>query len=165
MPDVLWPLFRDNPTLSQALPVLAAAVIQSQVSARHGLSIGVIAILHTFNGKLEFNSHVHTMVTAGGLHDSSEVWVRRILYGKDALMKAWRRAVIAILRAAAEARHLVTTIPSWQLQQLLRQQENRWWSINIQSFEDKGHFLKYAGRYTRRPPIAEHRITQITELR
>jgi Putative transposase len=35
--------------------------------------------------------------------------------------------------------------------------------INIQSFEDKGHFLKYAGRYTRRPPIAEHRITPIAD--
>jgi hypothetical protein len=32
-----------------------------------------------------------------------------------------------------------------------------------QSFEDKQHFLKYAGRYTRRPPIAEHRITVITD--
>jgi len=26
-----------------------------------------------------------------------------------------------------------------------------WWSINIQSFDDKGHFLKNAARYTRRP--------------
>ena len=45
----------------------------------------------------------------------------------------------------------------------LSQQEKRWWRINIQSFEDKEHFLKYAGRYTRRPPIAEHRITLITD--
>jgi hypothetical protein len=52
---------------------------------------------------------------------------------------------------------------SGQLEELLSQQEKRWWSINIQSFEDKGHFLKYAGRYTRRPPIAEHRITLITD--
>jgi hypothetical protein len=67
MPDVLWPFFRDNPTLAKALPSLAAGVIETQATARHGLQVGVLAILHTFNGKLEFNSHVHTMVTGGGL--------------------------------------------------------------------------------------------------
>jgi hypothetical protein len=163
MPDVLWPLFRDNPTLAKALPALAAGLIQAKAATRHGLRVWVMAILHTFNGRLEFNSHVHTMSTAGGLHDSYEVWVRDILYDKDALMRSWRRAVIAILRAAAQARQLVTRIPSRELEQLLGQQENRWWSINIQSFQDKQHFLKYAGRYTRRPPIAEHRISLITE--
>ncbi len=65
MPDVLWPLFRNNPTLAKALLALAAGLIQAHVATRYGLRVGVMAILHTFNGKLEFNSHVHTMVTGG----------------------------------------------------------------------------------------------------
>jgi hypothetical protein len=56
MPNQLWPLFRDNPPLAKALSALAAEVIKARVSARYGLRVGVIAILHTFNGKLEFNS-------------------------------------------------------------------------------------------------------------
>ena len=68
MPDVLWPLFRDNPHLARALPPLAAAVLQTRIAAQHGAH-RVIDILHTFNGKLEFNSHVHALVTAGGLRD------------------------------------------------------------------------------------------------
>ena len=44
---------------------------------------------------------------------------------------------------------------------LLTHLEECWWSIKIQSFEDKGHFLQYAGRYVRRPPIAQRRITSI----
>jgi Putative transposase len=127
------------------------------------LRVGVIAILHTFNGKLEFNSHVHTMVTAGGLQNSSPVWASGALHNHDALMSSWRKAVISILRAAAKAGQLVTKLSREQLAELLSRQEKRWWSVNIQSFEDKGHFLKYAGRYTRRPPIAEHRITSITD--
>jgi Putative transposase len=67
------------------------------VSAKHGLRVGVIAILHTFNGKLEFNSHVHTMITGGGLHGSSGIWSPRVYYDKDRLMKAWQKAVIALL--------------------------------------------------------------------
>jgi hypothetical protein len=39
--------------------------------------------------------------------------------------------------------------------------EKCWWSIKIQSFEDKWHFLRYAGRYARRPPIAQRRIAWI----
>jgi len=51
MPRALWPLFRENLPLAKALPALAAATIQSQARARHGLQVGVIAILHTFNGR------------------------------------------------------------------------------------------------------------------
>jgi hypothetical protein len=98
MPDLLWRFFRDNPPLAKALSALAAEVIRARVSAKYGLRAGVLAILHTFNGKLEYNSHVHTMVTGGGLHGSSDIWVARVYYDRDALMEAWRRAVIALLR-------------------------------------------------------------------
>jgi hypothetical protein len=161
MPRELWPLFHDNPLLARALPAFAAKLIEARVRAKYGLRIGVIAIPHTFNGKLEFNSHVHTMVTGGGLHGSSDIWVSRVYYERDPLMKAWRRAVIAVLRAALRASQLSTNMDVAQMEELLTQQENRWWSIKIQSFKSKDHFLRYAGRYVRRPPIAQRRITYI----
>jgi len=161
MPDLLWPFFRDNPPLAKALPALAAEVIRAQVGARHGLRVGVIAILHTFNGRLEFNSHVHTMVTGGGLHESPDIWAPRVYYDRDLLMRAWQRAVIAILRAALRASQLRTELTAGQMGDLLTHLEKCWWSIKIQSFEDKWHFLQYAGRYVRRPPIAQRRITWI----
>jgi hypothetical protein len=163
MPDLLWPLFRDNPPLAKALSALAAEVIKARVSVKYGLRVGVIAILHTFNGKLEFNSHVHTMVTGGGLHGSFDIWVSRVYYDRDQLMKSWRKAVIALLRAALRAGQLHTEKTVDQMEEILTQQEKRWWRIKVQSFEDKSHFLQYAGRYVRRPPIAQRRITNITE--
>lgn len=75
MPNLLWPFFHDNPRLGKALPAIAVQVIRAQVGVRHGLHLGVIAIPHTFNGRLAFNSHVHTMVTDGGLNESSDIWV------------------------------------------------------------------------------------------
>jgi hypothetical protein len=161
MPDVLWPLFRDNIQIARVLPALAATVIQSRVSAQHGLRVGAIAILHTFNGKLEFNSHVHTMVTAGGLQDSTGTWISSIYHDGNSLMEAWRRAVIALLRAALLEGRLSTNMTADQLETLLAQQEKRWWSIRIRSFKSKAHFLLYAGRYARRPPIAQYRITSL----
>jgi Transposase zinc-binding domain/Putative transposase len=158
MPNLLWPLFRDNPTLARALPALAAEVILAQVGVRHGLRLGVIAVPHTFNGPLEFNSHVHTMVTGGGLCGSSDTWVPRVYYDPDQLMKSWRKAVIALLRAALRAGRLRTELAPEQTNDLLNHLERCWWSIKVQSFKDKWHFLQYAGRYVRRPhrPASHH---------
>jgi Putative transposase/Transposase zinc-binding domain len=161
MPDVLWPLFRDNPPLAKALSSLAAEVIKARVNVKYGLRVGVIAILHTFNGQLEFNSHVHTMVTGGGLHESSDIWVSRVYYDRNLLMKSWRKAVIALLRAALRAGQLRTELTIAQMEDLLAHLETCWWSIKIRLFEDKWHFLQYAGRYVKRPPIAQRRITWI----
>jgi hypothetical protein len=163
MPDFLWPLFRNNPPLAKALSALAAEVIQARMSAKFGLRVGVIAILHTFNGQLEFNSHVHTMVTGGGLPRSSNIWVSGVYYDRDLLMKSWRKAVIELLRAALRADQLRTEMTVDQMEEMLTLQEKRWWSIKIQSFDDKSHFLRYAGRYVKRPPIAQRRITWIGE--
>ena len=85
MPKQLWPLFGDNPILAKALPALAAEVIKARVRAKYGLQVGVIAILHTFNGKLGFNPHVHSMVTEGGLQRSSDAWISRVYYDHNAL--------------------------------------------------------------------------------
>jgi len=161
MPDVLWPLFRDNPHLTAVLPTIAARVIQIHAGIRSGVRVGVMAILHTFNGKLEFNSHVHTLVTAGGLYGLSDAWVPTIFYNRSVLMESWRRAVIRFLRAALRSGQLVSNLTADELETLLTEQENRWWSVKIQSFKSKAHFLGYAGRYVRRPPIAQKRVTYV----
>jgi hypothetical protein len=207
MPDVLWSIFRDNPRLTAVLPTLAAKIIEAWAGAKYGLRVGVNAIPHTFNGKLEFNPHIHTMVTGGG-YRPAEPWIFSVYYDRDCLMKAWQKAVIELLRAALRAGHLRTTmsiddiermvtqierlddcqvVKEWrntvtelhhaaltagrlrtamtrhQMKLMLTQQEKLWWSIKIQSFEDKMHFLLYAGRYAKRPPIAQRRITYIGE--
>ncbi len=103
------------------------------------------------------------MVTGGGLRGSPDMWVAQIYYDRDALMEAWRRAVIALLRAALRAGQPRTEMTVDQTEKMLSEQEKRWWSVKIQSFPDKWHFLQYAGRYIRRPPIAQRRITWIAE--
>jgi hypothetical protein len=160
MPKVLWRLFHANRSLADALPAFAAGAIEALILARHGLRAGVIAILHTFNGLLEFNSHVHTMVTAGGLQASSGSWLASVYYDNDLLMKLWQSAVLELLRTAHHAGVLRTDMTSNELEAMLLEQE-RWWSVKIQSFNSTEHFLQYAGRYARRPPIAQRRIVEV----
>ena len=159
MPKELWGLFADNRALADALPALAAGVLEAWMSARYGLRVGVMAILHTFNGYLEFNSHIHAMVSAGGLRASANCWVASVFFDRDRLMKYWRAAVVKLLQTAHHTGRLRCEMTFDQVEEMLNQQANRWWSIKIQSFRSSEHFLRYAGRYVRRPPIAQRRIT------
>ena len=161
MPDVFWPFFRDK-HLAKLLPVLAAKTVEAWVRARFGLKIGVIAIPHTFNGKLEFNAHVHVMLTAGGL-DTSGGWLPGVYYDVNALTHYWRKGVIRLLRARLRTGKLLTELPDEQVEQEFLRQENRWWSVKLQSLGSKEQFLRYAGRYARRPPIAQRRILEISK--
>jgi hypothetical protein len=49
--------------------------------------------------------------------------------------------------------------PSDMKAQLTAQYE-RWWNVDVQPCASKEHFLRYAGRYVRRPPIAQYRIIE-----
>ena len=163
MPDLLWSLFRDNRFLVPALSSFAANAIETLAAARHGLQVGIATFPQTFNGRLEFNPHVHTVVMAGGLHASSASWKSRLYYDGDRLMRLWRDAVIRLLRAALRAGRLRTEITVDQMEDVLIHLERCWWSVKIQSAKSKDHFLQYDGRYLRRPPIAQRRITNIDE--
>jgi hypothetical protein len=105
----------------------------------------------------------HRNSTGGGLRGSSDIWVSGVYYDPDLLMKSWRKAVIALLRAALRAGQLGTKLTVDQMEDLLTHFEKCWWSVKVQLFENKWHFLQYAGRYLRRPPIAQRRITCIAE--
>ena len=163
MPDVLWPIFRHNRHLLHDLPALAAAVINEYLKIRHGVRGLVIIVPHTFGRRLNFNSHLHTLVSAGGLRQSDNSWVPVRDFNKQALMRMWRFALITYLREALQAQVLKSVLDNSSLRQLLKAQYERWWNIYVAHFISKAQFLRYAGRYIRRLPIAQHRIVKITD--
>ena len=77
-------------------------------------------------------------------------------------MPMLRDAVITLLREAARVGVLDTDLPRRALRQMLTGQDERWWNIDVQRFRSKKQVLGYAGRYARRPPIAQHRFRVIS---
>jgi len=163
MPDVLWPIFQQNRHLLYDLPALGAAAIQQWVKARYGVRVLIMVVQHTFGRRLNFNPHLHILVSAGGLQESEGRWIAQLHYEKDALMHMWRYAVITYLREALRAKVLTSDLRAEDLKAVLKTQYERWWNIDIDHFKSKGQFLQYAGRYIRRPPIAQHRFVKITD--
>ena len=167
MPDVLWPIFRQNRHLLHDLPVLGAAVIEQWAKLKCGVRVLIMVTPHTFGRRLNFNCHLHILVSAGGLQESQGQWVNTSVFDqvkdKGKLMRMWRFAVITYLRAALKSGILMSDLSRRNLRTLLKKQYERWWSIDIDVFTSKEHFLRYAGRYVRRPPIAQYRFLEITD--
>ena len=104
------------------------------------------------------------LVSAGGLDEPGGRWIQEISFSGEKLMHMWRFAVISFLRAARQAKLVSSELSDRELRVLFADQY-RWWSVKVDHFTSKEHFLKYAGRYVRRPPIAQYRIQSITDAK
>src|SRR5271166_2519123 len=163
MPDVLWPTLQQNRHLLHDLAALGAGVIEQWVTAKYGVRVLIMVVQHTFGRSLNFNPHLHILVSAGGLQESEGRWIAPLRFSKKALMHMWRYAVITYLREAIRAKVLTSEWTSEELLAVLTTQYERWWNIDIDHFKSKWQFLRYAGRYIRHPPIAQHRFVKVTD--
>src|SRR5271165_4930362 len=94
MPDVLWPTLQQNRHLLHDLAALGAGVIEQWVTAKYGVRVLIMVVQHTFGRSLNFNPHLHILVSAGGLQESEGRWIAPLRFEKEALMRMWRYAVI-----------------------------------------------------------------------
>jgi hypothetical protein len=166
MPRELWSIFKRNRHLLHDLADLGASVIQQWIRIRYGVSVLVMVVPHTFGGDLKFNSHLHILLSAGGLHESSAEWIPHLRLEKGPLMRMWRYAVTAHLRSALRAGVLRSDLSTQALQRLLstayQNERHPRWIIFLHKIASKSHFLRYAARYVRRPPIASWRLLEVT---
>jgi Putative transposase len=118
----------------------------------------LLVIPHTFGRHLNFNCHLHILISDGGLSVDGRRWRDRCSFDRALVMRAWRYAVISYTKAAAVAGLLRSDLARDRVLELLALQEERNWIVDIKKFQSKTHVLAYAGRYARRPPIAQHRF-------
>ena len=163
MPDVLWPVFQINRHLLDDLPALGAAVIQEWAKEVYGARLMIMVVRHTFGRHLNFNPHLHILASAGGLRILDGEWISGWRFDKRDLMRRWRFAVITYLREALRRGLLRSDATATDMRRLLTTQYERWWNVDVQPCASKEHFLRYAGRYVRRPPLAQYRILTSTE--
>ena len=162
MPDVLWPIFQRNRHLLDDLPALGAAVIQQWAKDAYSARLMILVVRHTFGRHLNFNPHLHILVSAGGLRTLDDSSFSGIRFDKSALMKRWRYALITYLREALTKGLLRSDSTLRSIRAMLTTQYERWWNVDVQACASKKHFIGYAGRYVRRPPLAQYRLLEHT---
>jgi len=163
MPGVFWPVFQAHRPLQHDLPALGAAVLQQWIWSQYRVRLYMVVVQHTFGGRLNYNPHLHIMVSAGGLVPAEARWVQSLTFDHEQVMDLWRSAVCAYLFKAHCNGLLRPSYLPEEFNDLILRQTQRRWNIHITPQMSKGHFLRYAGRYIRRLPISQKRILQVTE--
>lgn len=148
-------IFEKHRNLLKGLMDEATRMIREYFQNKHKVMPGIIAGLHTFGSKLNFNPHVHMLVSMGGMKENGE-WKSYDFIPFTMLRKQWQTVVLKLIRKN------ITTEEKKKVQPLLQQA----YANNVDGFyiyapKQKGNFkeqLRYIGRYMRRPAIGINRI-------
>lgn len=133
----------------------AAKIIMNFYQKRK-LQVGIIAALHTFGSKLEFNPHVHMVVTMGGITKDGK-WETYDYLPFAMLRKYWQNAVLKLIRR---------TLSKWDKQRVQpklqaaysRNGDGFYVNAPKRSRTNLKGLLEYISRYMKRGPIAMNRI-------
>jgi hypothetical protein len=68
----LWSVFLLHRNLLKEFMDEAVRIIKEHFEKKHKITPGIIAGLHTFGSRLNFNPHVHMLVTMGGMRPNGE---------------------------------------------------------------------------------------------
>ena len=110
-----------------------------------GADIGMTAVLHTHNRRLDYHPHLHFIVPGGGLDLARRQWkkTRGYLFNEFALAQVFRARLLDALKAAGLS-----------LPENLPQQ----WVVDCRSVGKGEPALKYLSRYLYRGTISENNI-------
>jgi len=112
---------------------------------------GFICVLHTFGRPLEWNPHIHCLLTEGGFSDDG-FWRKVTYFDYTYLRKAFQTALLNALEKRIG--------PSFKKMKsyIYKKDKNGFYVYAKPNLCDPASVIKYIGRYLGRPVIATSRI-------
>ena len=153
-----WRIFQLNRHLLDDLPGVAAGVLQDFARVKYGAEVMITVVRHTFGSRLEFNCHLHILVSTVGINKRGTKIVRNVKFYKDSVMRLWRHAVIDYLRFALKNHQIKGAFSQAELEELFDSNYDVWWKAQIDYLWSKRRFIDYISRYLLRPPLAQHKL-------
>ncbi|HWR44842.1 IS91 family transposase, partial [Sporomusa sp.] len=153
--EELRPIFAKHRYLLKELMDRSVKLVQEFFQRKSKVMPGIIAGLHTFGAKAQFNPHVHMMVTMGGMTAKGE-WKQYDFLPFEMLRKQWQTVVLKMLREKLSREEIKRIQPI--LQQAWNNHQNGFY---VYAPKQKGNIkeqLRYIGRYLRHPAIGVSRI-------
>jgi len=140
---------------------------------RLGAQVGFTAVLHTWTQELLFHSHLHIVVTGGGLHVSQDRWVsskNNFLLPVRALSKIFRAKLLDSLQEAFRQGTLSSprTIKHLKDPKTFRRfirtlRRKKWVLYCKQPFDGPQQAFSYVSRYTHRVAISNDRLVSCSD--
>lgn len=123
---------------------------------KKNLQVGIISALHTFGSKLEYNPHVHMVVTMGGITTDGK-WEDYDYIPFTMLRKYWQNAVLKLIRRVLSPRDKKKVQHKLQAA-YTKNGEGFYVNAPKRSQTNIKKLLEYISRYMKRGPIALSRI-------
>ena len=165
---VLPLIVRDPEAAYDALFSAAVGTLKSFASKLGGI-LGVTAVLHTWDQKLNRHPHIHCLVPAGMLSTDHERWIpskKRFLFPVKALSKVFRARFLDQL--AGRLRRGDLTLPEHltaeDAQSMLAKSRRHSWVVFAQPpMGGPDSVLQYLARYAYRVAISNQRIVGVDD--
>jgi len=130
-----------------------------------GGSPGFLAILHTWDQKLQAHFHLHCLVAGGVVADNHKRWIAfkgNYLFNQRALSLVFRGKFMQLLHHAYQCEKLKCE-PQWY-QTLKKTLFAKNWVVSVRDpVKDPQQVLDYLARYTHRVAIANSRIQSLQD--
>jgi putative transposase len=147
----------------------AETLLQIARDPQHlGADIGFFSVLHSWNQKLEYHSHIHCVAPAGGLSPDRTRWIpsqQKFFLPVNVLAEVFRGKFTKALKEAFARGELGfhgSLKPLGRpkiFAQLIRQTFRKKWVVySKRPFRGPEHALRYLGCYTHRVAISNHRL-------
>jgi Putative transposase/Transposase zinc-binding domain len=171
LPGQLAPLALQNPKLIYGMLFRAASEALLTIAAdpkRMGARLGFLAVLHTWNQKLNPHPHLHCLVPAGGISSDQSRWIysrERFFLPVQVLGRRFRRQFLLLLGVAWQREQLrlfgslAYLRKAGQFHQLVSKLRRLNWVVYARRpFGSPEHVLRYLARYTHRVALASGRL-------
>lgn len=156
--DRLWEIINRHRELLKDLMDKAVNILLEWLKERGKVQSGAMVGIHTFGARMNFNPHVHILVTEGGFNEGGK-WIVKDFIPFKMLRKRWQAAVMEMLRKKLPESEVKRNKKLFQ----------QIWDENPEGFviygpknkSGKGNIkaqVGYIGRYMRRPAMALSRI-------
>ena len=152
--DGLWHFFLEDRTLLDCLFQAVRSVILEmfhKLNKKKNFVPGFICVLHTFGRPLEWNPHIHCLLTEGGFSDDG-FWRKVTYFDYTYLRKAFQTALLNALEKRIGPSFKKTKSYIYQ------KDKDGFYVYAKPNLCDPASVIKYIGRYLGRPVIATSRI-------
>lgn len=127
--------------------------------SRLGGTLGIIAVLHTWDQTLKDHFHLHCLVPAGALSLDHSRWINarsNFLFPVKALSRVFRGKFLALLKQTIDRGKIAPT------DMAIKALHQKNWNIYAKKpFGSPSTVLDYLGRYTHRVALSNDRILKI----
>lgn len=146
----------------------ASSTLRTLAAQRLGAQLGITAVLHTWNRRMQLHPHLHCIVTAGGLALYQSRWVegdQNYLFPVHVMGSLFRGKFLAALKRARKKLVLDPHLAGrGEWKKLLDGLYRRSWVVYAKRpFSGAEHVYAYLGRYTHRVAISSARIKAVNE--